>query len=506
MENRGHEEKTYLELCARLSAFVRCSLLKKCSGDLSNKPKSPRNSLLTTRHIKYFNKLAPETLSSQMTDLICDRPLGTVSFCLGDLSFDSLAERFILFTMFLFLLFFLSLYITSVQEPGFTLNASVSKFSFLNPHAIEFESKSENLVSNVKQRVAHSTLNPQAHIFVPFSNSNDLNTNFNITPEVFDATTPNNSMGENLVSCTFQENHRSIVQELLHFDGLILLILLIFIIVTLFIYACTFMNVEAESNDQDHDESDQPQNILQSLRLKNIDRIILGHININSIRHKIGLLGDMIHDRIDILLISETKIDKSFPNEQFRLKGFGDPYRLDRNCDGGGLLLYFRKDITAKPLKLIDSDIECIFSEVTISKKKWLLIGIYNPHKSQISSFLQSLGKNLGHYYSAYDNVIILGDFNCEMSEEVMEEFSSIYGLKSLIKKPTCFKSKINPSCIDLILTNRVNCFQNSSTVETGLSIFHPSCCNSSENHLQKEASKKSFIQRLQKILGKKSS
>ena len=29
-----------------------------------------------------------------------------------------------------------------------------------------------------------------------------------------------------------------------------------------------FMNVEAESNDQDHDESDQPQNILQSLRLK----------------------------------------------------------------------------------------------------------------------------------------------------------------------------------------------------------------------------------------------
>ena len=90
----------------------------------------------------------------------------------------------------------------------------------------------------------------------------------------------------------------------------------------------------------------------------------------------------MIYDRIDILLISETKIDKSFPNEQFRLKGFGDPYRLDRKCDGGGLLLYFRNDITAKPLKLIDSDIECILSEVTISRKKWLLIGIYNPHKS----------------------------------------------------------------------------------------------------------------------------
>ena len=59
------------------------------------------------------------------------------------------------------------------------------------------------------------------------------------------------------------------------------------------------------------------------------------------------------------------------------------------------------------------------------------------------------------------------------MSEEAMEEFTSIYNLKSLIKKPTCFKSKNNPSCIDLILTNRVNCFQNSSTLETGLSDFH---------------------------------
>ena len=59
------------------------------------------------------------------------------------------------------------------------------------------------------------------------------------------------------------------------------------------------------------------------------------------------------------------------------------------------------------------------------------------------------------------------------MSEEAMEEFTSIYSLRSLIKKNTCFKSKNNPSCIDLILTNRVNCFQNSSTLETGLSDFH---------------------------------
>ena len=41
------------------------------------------------------------------------------------------------------------------------------------------------------------------------------------------------------------------------------------------------------------------------------------------------------------------------------------------------------------------------------------------------------------------------------------------------ISKPTCYKNPDNPSCIDLILTNCPNYFQNSSTFETRLSDFH---------------------------------
>ena len=108
-----------------------------------------------------------------------------------------------------------------------------------------------------------------------------------------------------------------------------------------------------------------------------------------------------------------------------------------------------------------------------ISNKKWLFFGIYNPQKSQISSFLSALSENLCHYLPLYDNVLLIGDFNSEISEKEMEEFCSLYDLKSLIRTPTCFKSDTNPSCIDLILTNRLNCFQNSSTIETGLSDFH---------------------------------
>ena len=47
---------------------------------------------------------------------------------------------------------------------------------------------------------------------------------------------------------------------------------------------------------------DSPHYRLQSLRLGNVDRVVIGHLNINSIRNKFGLLSDMVCGRIDILL------------------------------------------------------------------------------------------------------------------------------------------------------------------------------------------------------------
>ena len=64
-------------------------------------------------------------------------------------------------------------------------------------------------------------------------------------------------------------------------------------------------------------------------------------------------------------MISETKIDESFLISQFMIDGFSMPYRRDRNTYGGGILSYFRNNITAKLLNL-PSDIETIFIEMNI--------------------------------------------------------------------------------------------------------------------------------------------
>ena len=49
-------------------------------------------------------------------------------------------------------------------------------------------------------------------------------------------------------------------------------------------------------------------------------------------------------------MISETKIDASFPIGQFLLNGYSTSFRLDRNAHGGGILLYVREDIPSKLL------------------------------------------------------------------------------------------------------------------------------------------------------------
>ena len=74
----------------------------------------------------------------------------------------------------------------------------------------------------------------------------------------------------------------------------------------------------------------------------NLDKLVFSHLSINSIRNKFYYLSEHIRGNVDILLVSKTKIDDSFLQSQFNIDVFRAPYRLDRNCLVGGLLLFVR--------------------------------------------------------------------------------------------------------------------------------------------------------------------
>ena len=200
---------------------------------------------------------------------------------------------------------------------------------------------------------------------------------------------------------------------------------------------------------------------------------MIAHLNINSIRNKFDLLTNQIIGNVDVLVISETKLDASFPIDQFKILGFSTPFRRDRDQYGGGLLVFVREDIPAKHLSSENTPIEGIYVELNFRKKNWLLCCTYNPNRNIITNHLDALKRSLDPYSTKYDNLMVIGDLNAEINLECMKLFCETYDLSSLIKVPTCYKNPEKPSCIDLLLTNRPKSFQNSSVVETGLSDFH---------------------------------
>ena len=64
---------------------------------------------------------------------------------------------------------------------------------------------------------------------------------------------------------------------------------------------------------------------------------------------------------------------------------------------------------------------------------------------------------------------MLIGDFNMTIENKNLEIFMNLSNSEYLIKKPTCFQSK-NPSCIDLILTNKRDFSKCSNVLEVGIS------------------------------------
>ena len=104
-------------------------------------------------------------------------------------------------------------------------------------------------------------------------------------------------------------------------------------------------------------EEEDAMSSLGSLKLRSVNRLIFGQININSIRNKFELLFSLILNNIDVLLISKTKIDNRFPVSQFCAPLI---YEL---C-----ICYMLRNIYLVELKLV-----CL-------KFKWLLVCSYNQH------------------------------------------------------------------------------------------------------------------------------
>ena len=71
--------------------------------------------------------------------------------------------------------------------------------------------------------------------------------------------------------------------------------------------------------------------ILNKRRKDYSDRLIFGNLNINSINSKFDQMKFLLQGKVDILVLTETKLDNSFPTNKLLIESYLKPFRSDRN-------------------------------------------------------------------------------------------------------------------------------------------------------------------------------
>ena len=74
---------------------------------------------------------------------------------------------------------------------------------------------------------------------------------------------------------------------------------------------------------------------IKEIRIGNANKVIIDNLNINSIRNKFEQSRETVLKYIDILVVTETKLDETFLESLFLMDGFSNPYRLDSNKNVG---------------------------------------------------------------------------------------------------------------------------------------------------------------------------
>ena len=127
--------------------------------------------------------------------------------------------------------------------------------------------------------------------------------------------------------------------------------------------------------------------------------------------HKLHLcFGDFyVNDFIFCFSIRIWTVDYSFPNQPFSIDGY-KTYRRDRSHFDGVLLFYVNENIPCR-----------------------LVIGLYKPPNQKEEYFFKNLGVVLNNYFSKYEHIILLGDFNLTTSNKFLADFMTLFNLESLI-------------------------------------------------------------------------
>ena len=60
-------------------------------------------------------------------------------------------------------------------------------------------------------------------------------------------------------------------------------------------------------------DNQDPSEVIKNIKLSNVNRLIMGQLNVNGLKNKIDPIKLLAEGNIDVLVITESKLDQSFP-------------------------------------------------------------------------------------------------------------------------------------------------------------------------------------------------
>ena len=150
------------------------------------------------------------------------------------------------------------------------------------------------------------------------------------------------------------------------------------------------------SNSKVSEPLENPNEDLLKFAKIHAKNLVFSHLNINSLSSKFMEIHQILHKGFsDILFLSETKLDDSYPNAQFHVNQFLI-HRLDRNAHGGGLICYVKESIPHRnrPDIAVNKDgIESIVIQIKTSKKNMFFLHVYKPPNIHVNHLSNALDR-----------------------------------------------------------------------------------------------------------------
>ena len=186
------------------------------------------------------------------------------------------------------------------------------------------------------------------------------------------------------------------------------------------------------------------------------------HLNARSVRNKLAYLEDIASES-SIICVTESHLDHNISDSDITLDGFSDfLFRKDRNCFGGGILVYSSQGICVKQRpELSFHGGELLWLEVLIPNFKLLICVAYRPPGTD-NAFWENFDFSIEQALNYTENIVITGDLNVDLLSQTnhkLNEILSTYDLTNVITEPTRMGALLDPilvSNVDIVSDSEV--------------------------------------------------